>query len=140
MSMHSLSSVRATGTRQQSFGLMSQLKHLLTERAFFSIEAVIMVDWYRIKLSREEYESGELEILQGAFREAYIASNAPWGMALFGIWDDDGLHYLVYVTPASVRYMMPLLDAYSAEPHDPRNPYNLSLICGDESGRELLVC
>lgn len=91
--------------------------------------------WYRITFSRQEYESGESAVLQGAFQEAYVASNAPKGMALFGTWSDDETCYFVYATPNSVSHLRPLLDAYSAEPHDPPDPSGLSLIVGDESGR-----
>jgi hypothetical protein len=93
------------------------------------------MNWYRITLSRHEFESGELAVLQGAFQEAYVACNAPKGMALFGIWSDDRSLYFVYVTPNAAPHVRPLLDAYSAEPHDPANPRSLSLIFGDESGR-----
>lgn len=93
------------------------------------------MNWYRITLSREDYESGELAVLQGAFQEAYVARNAPRGMALFGIWSDDRTAYFAYLTPDSVPHVRPLLEAYSAEPVDPPDPSRLSLIFGDESGR-----
>ena len=91
--------------------------------------------WHRITLSRQEYESGEMAVLSGAFRAAYIARNGPEGMAMFGCWADDGTCYLVYTTPGSVRHIDPLLDAYSAHPIDTPDPAGLSLIVGDESGR-----
>jgi hypothetical protein len=93
------------------------------------------MNWYRITLSRQEFEAGELAILQGAFQEAYIARNAPAGMALFGMWNDERSAYFVYVTPRSVPHVRPLLDAYSAEALDPPDRSRLSLIFGDESGR-----
>lgn len=99
-----------------------------------------MFNWYRIRLSRDEYASGELAILLGAFREVFVAKNGPRGMALFGIWGDDGETYWVYVTPASVRYVRPLLDAYSAEAQDPRNARTLDFLSGDEAGRGMLIC
>jgi len=91
--------------------------------------------WHRITLSRQEYESGEMAVLLGAFRAAYIARNGPEGMAMFGCWADDETCYLVYTTPGSVRHIAPLLDAYSAHPIDMPDPGSLSLIVGDESGR-----
>lgn len=91
--------------------------------------------WHRITLSRQEYESGEMTVLSGAFRAAYIARNGPDGMAMFGCWADDGTGYLVYTTPGSVRHIVPLLDAYSAYPIDTPDTASLSLIVGDESGR-----
>ena len=91
--------------------------------------------WHRITLSRQEYESGEMAVLLGAFRAAYIARNGPKGMAMFGCWASDGTCYLVYTTPRSVRHVAPLLAAYSAHPTDTPDPASLSLIVGDESGR-----
>ena len=89
--------------------------------------------WHRITLSRQEYESGELAVLMGAFRAAYVARNGPAGMAMYGNWGDDGSSYLVYTTPESVRHITPLLDAYSATQIDKPDPACLSLIYGDET-------
>lgn len=93
------------------------------------------MSWHRIKLSRQEYESGEMAVLLGAFRAAYVARNGPEGMAMFGCWANDGTCYLVYTTPRSVRHITPLLDAYSANPIEMPDPSRLTLIFGDESGR-----
>jgi len=98
------------------------------------------MQWYRIRMSRDEYASGELAILLGAFREVFVAKNGPRGMALFGIWSEDEEIYWIYVTPASVRYIRPLLDAYSAEVQTPLNPKILDLLSGDEAGRGMLIC
>ncbi len=92
------------------------------------------ISWHRITLSRQEYESGEIAVLMGAFRAAYVARNGPQGMAMFGCWGTDETSYLIYTTPASVRHIIPLLDAYSAKQTDKPNPASLSLIYGDESG------
>jgi hypothetical protein len=92
------------------------------------------MSWYRITLSRQEYESGEVALFLGVFRAAYIARNGPKGMAMFGCWSDDGACYLVYTTPRSVRHIEPLLDAYSAHQVDRPDPSCLSLLFGDESG------
>ena len=91
--------------------------------------------WHCITLSRQEYESGEMAVLLGAFRAAYVARNGPDGMAMLGCWADDGTCYLVYITPRSVRHIAPLLAAYLAHPIDTPDPASLSLIVGDESGR-----
>ena len=93
------------------------------------------MNWYRITLSRQEYESGEMAIFKGAFLEAYIACNGPRGMALFGTWNDDETRYFLYTTPSAMPHIRPLLEAYSAEPLAPSNRSRLSLIFGDESGR-----
>jgi hypothetical protein len=92
-----------------------------------------IIGWYRITLSRNEYESGEVGVLMGAFRAAYIARNGPEGMAMFGGWSDDGDSYLVYTTPRSVRHITPLLDAYSAKQIERPDPAYLVLIYGEEA-------
>ncbi len=89
--------------------------------------------WRRITLSRNEYESGEVGVLFGAFRSAYVAKNGPLGMAMFGCWNEDETYYFVYASPKSVRYILPILDAYSAHQTDAPDPAKLSLIYGDES-------
>lgn len=91
------------------------------------------MSWHRITLSRQEYESGEMVVLLGSFRAAYVARNGPNGMAMFGCWTDDGTRYLVYTTPRSVKHIAPLLDAYSATQIDAPDLSCLSLIYGDES-------
>lgn len=96
------------------------------------------LSWYRVHLSRDEYAGGELAILVGAFREVFVARNGPHGMALFGLAVEDG--YWVYVTPAAVRYVRPLLEAYSAEPTEPRWVRALDFLSGDEAGGSLLIC
>ncbi len=93
-----------------------------------------IMSWHRIALSRQEFESGEMAVLLGAFRAAYVARNGPAGMAMFGCWTDDGARYFVYTTPESVRHITPLLDAYSAHRIDMPDSSCLSLIYGDESG------
>ncbi len=91
------------------------------------------MNWHRITLSRQAYESGEMAVLFGSFRAAYVAKNGPEGMAMFGCWTDDGTCYLVYTTPRSVRHIIPLLHAYSATQIDRPDPSCLSWIYGDES-------
>ncbi|NJD07272.1 MAG: hypothetical protein FIA97_12370 [Methylococcaceae bacterium] len=94
--------------------------------------------WYRIQLSPDECAGGELAVLVGAFREVFVARNGPLGMALFGSFAEDG--YRVYVTPAAVRYVRPLLEAYSAQPAEPRSLRALDFLSGDETGGSLLMC
>ncbi len=99
------------------------------------------MNWHCIRLTRQEYESGEVDILRGAFRAAYISRNGPRGMALFGAWSEDGLAYLVYATPITERYLRPILDAYSAKQEDPpQGLQGLAYICGDGEGVSVLVC
>jgi len=92
------------------------------------------MSWRRITLSRHEYESGEMLLLLGVFRAAYVAKNGPNGMAMFGCWADGGDSYFIYTTPKSIRHITPLLDAYSARRIDKPDPACLTLIYGDESG------
>ena len=96
--------------------------------------------WHCIQLTRQEYESGEVEIIRGSFRAAYLSRNGPVGMALFGLWSDDGLQYWVYATPATERYFRPILNAYSAKPEDPPRNRELEYLCGDEQGGSVLMC
>jgi len=99
------------------------------------------MNWHCIRLNRQEYESGEVEILRGAFRAAYISRNGPRSMALYGGWSEDGQTYLIYATPITERYLRPILDAYSAKPEDPpRGRRGLTFICGDEEGDSVLIC
>ncbi len=100
----------------------------------------MQVEWYRIRLTREEVDGGELEILRGAFRDVYIARNAPRGMALLGAWHEASQRYLIYCTPAAVRHVRPLLDAYSAVREAPRYPRALDWLCGDEASLSVLLC
>lgn len=99
------------------------------------------MNWHRIRLTRQERQSGELDILRGAFHAAYTARNGPRGMALFGKWSEDGLHYEVYATPACERHLRPILDAYSATRQDPPGDrHRLDFLCGDDEGDAVLVC
>lgn len=99
------------------------------------------MNWHCIRLSRQEVEAGEVEILRGAFRAAYLSRNGPRGMALYGGWSEDGEAYLIYATPVTERYLRPILEAYSAKPEDPPpGRPGLALICGDEEGSSVLVC
>lgn len=91
--------------------------------------------WHRITLSRHEYESGELHVLLGVFHAAYVARNGPEGMAMYGSWDDDGSCYFIYITPRSVRHILPILDAYSAKQSNTPKISCLSLIYGEESSK-----
>jgi hypothetical protein len=87
--------------------------------------------WYRIRLSRDEYEGGEVGVIQGAFQRIFIARNAPRGMAMLGARADGGEAYFVYFTPDSLPHARALVEAYSAEPHEPPPSRGLALIFGD---------
>jgi len=99
------------------------------------------MNWHCIELSRQEYQTGELDILRGVFHAAYIARNGPRGMALYGVWGDNGQVYRVYATPATERHLRPILEAYSAKKQDPpRDRRGFEFICGDGEGGSSLVC
>jgi hypothetical protein len=93
------------------------------------------INWHCIALTRQEFESGEMAVLLGAFREVYIARNAPEGMAVFGCWSADGEKYWVYVSPRATPHVRPLLEAYSAKPLERPNLADSSLILGEEASR-----
>lgn len=97
------------------------------------------MNWHCIRLTRQAYAAGELEILRSVFRAAYVARNGPRGMALYGYWSEDGLTYLVYASPTASRYLRPILTAYSAKAETPP-PQPLRYICGDEAGNATLLC
>lgn len=94
----------------------------------------VPADWYRIQLSRDDYEGGEVSVIQGAFQQIYIARNAPPGMAMLGAVDEGGDGYCVYFTPSSLPHAWALVKAYSAIPHQPPPRKGLVLISGDTSG------
>jgi hypothetical protein len=86
--------------------------------------------WYRIRLSRDEYEGGEASVIQSAFQRIFVASNAPKGMAMLGAWENGDEAYSVYFTPDSLPHARALVEAYSAEPHQPPSR-RLALLFGD---------
>jgi hypothetical protein len=91
--------------------------------------------WYCIRLTREDCEGGELAVLQGAFRDCYIAGNGPRGMAMLGEFEVGGQGaYRVYLTPASIPHVRPLVRAYSAKPDAPPRRRGLKVLYGDPDG------
>ncbi|MCU0733991.1 MAG: hypothetical protein MUF20_00515 [Methylotetracoccus sp.] len=87
--------------------------------------------WYRIRLSREEYDAGESFLVQGVFQASFTARNGPRGAALYGAWDRDGFFFNLYFTPQTRACARALFQAYSAEPCDPPPISRLELIWGD---------
>jgi hypothetical protein len=87
--------------------------------------------WYRISLSREQFDSGESEIVRAAFRGAYIACNGPRGAALYGGWGEDRAIYRMYFTPSALRCARALLKAYSGEACEPPDTRRLDWLYGD---------
>ena len=71
--------------------------------------------WYRIDLSKEDYEGGEADVIESAFRQIYIASNAPAGMAMLSASSPINAGYCIYFTPRSQRHAAALIRAYSAK-------------------------
>ncbi len=91
--------------------------------------------WYRIRLSREEYDAGESLVVQGAFQESFVARNGPRGAALYGAWDPDGGCFDLYFTPQTRVCARALFKAYAAEPCEPPPITRLQLIYGDTTQR-----
>lgn len=92
-----------------------------------------MVDdtaWFRINLSREEYAGGEADVIEGAFRQIYVARNAPPGMAMLGRLERDG-SYRIYFTPGSLPHARGLFQAYPVIPDDRPSGQRLQLRVGD---------
>lgn len=89
------------------------------------------IAWYRISLSREQFDGGESEIVRAAFRGAYIACNGPRGAALYGGWGDDRATYGLYFTPSALRCARALLKVYSGEPCEPPDTRRLDWLYGD---------
>ena len=91
----------------------------------------VSISWFRIDLSREEFESGEFELVRAAFRGAYIACNGPSGAVLYGGWGEDGQTYRLYFTPPAHRCARGLLKAYSGEACEPPDTRHLDWLYGD---------
>ena len=89
--------------------------------------------WYRIDLSVDEYEGGEADIIESAFRQIYMVHNAPPGMAMLTGCHESNSGYSVYFTPRSFPHTKALIRAYAALPAEapPRQP--LTLRAGDAS-------
>lgn len=93
-------------------------------------------EWYRITLSRADFEGGEGEVLRRAFQQIYIASNGPPGMAMLGGKRVGSDGYCIYLTPHSLPYARALVKAYAAVPDIPPGRRNLTLMAGDvDAGR-----
>ena len=75
--------------------------------------------WWRIRLSREDVDAGELLVLENLFRECYIARNGPAGAALYGAWAPDRAAFLLYFTPQTKACARALFEIYSAEACEP---------------------
>jgi hypothetical protein len=71
--------------------------------------------WWRIRLSREDVDAGELLILENLFRESFIARNGPAGAALYGAWAPDHGTFVLYFTPQTAVCARALFEIYSAE-------------------------
>jgi hypothetical protein len=89
--------------------------------------------WYRIDLSREEFEGGEADVIEGAFRQIYFASNAPLGMAMLSARKSGNAGFSIYFTPRSLPHARALVLAYEAVPLAPPFPAALTLRVGDGS-------
>lgn len=89
--------------------------------------------WYRIDLSREEFEGGEADVIEGAFRQIYFAANAPLGMAMLSARQSGNAGFSIYFTPRSLPHARALVLAYAAVPLAPPISALLTLRAGDET-------
>ena len=71
---------------------------------------------YCIRLTHDEFEGGELQVIEGAFRQIYVASNGPLGMALLLHCPPGQAGCRVYLTASSLPHAAVLVKAYSALP------------------------
>lgn len=86
--------------------------------------------WFRINLSSDEYAGGEADVIEGAFRQIYLARNAPPGMAMLGLLERDG-SYRIYFTPGSLPHARGLFQAYPVVPDIRPAGQRLHLRVGD---------
>jgi hypothetical protein len=89
--------------------------------------------WYRIDLSVDEYDGGEAEVIESAFRQIYLVHNAPSGMAMLSGRQEAGPGYCVYFTPRSLPHAQSLVLAYAALPSAIPSRQHLTLRVGDAS-------
>jgi len=85
--------------------------------------------WHHIRLTREEVEEGEVDVIRGVFMQLYFVRNAPSGMALLGEPEAGG--YSLYLTPPSIPHAQVIIRIYSAVPGEPPRARRLTLIAGD---------
>lgn len=91
------------------------------------------MSWHRIRLSKLDVESGEIDIVRAVFRGAFVMRNGPRGAALYGRWADGGDSYLLYFSPLAGRCSEALFKVYAAEPCEPPDPKGLEWLYGDPS-------
>ena len=87
---------------------------------------------YCIRLTHDEFEGGELQVIEGAFRQIYVASNGPLGMALLVHRPPGQAGCRVYLTASSLPHAAVLVKAYSALP-EALPAEGLSVLAGDDS-------
>lgn len=86
--------------------------------------------WFRINLTSEEYSGGEADVIEGVFRQIYLARNAPPGMAMLGLMERDG-SYRIYFSPGSLPHARALFQAYPVVPDTRPSDRRLHLRVGD---------
>ena len=87
---------------------------------------------YCIRLTHDEFEGGELQVIEGAFRQIYVASNGPLGMALLLHRPPGQAGCRVYLTASSLPHAAVLVKAYSALP-EALPTEGLRVLAGDDS-------
>jgi hypothetical protein len=92
-----------------------------------------ILTWYRIRLTRAEFESGEFDLVRVAFLGSFVARYGPPGVALYGGWSDEGDQYLLYFTPSARRCAGALFKVYSAEACNPPDLRRVQWLSGDSA-------
>ena len=87
---------------------------------------------YCIRLTHDEFEGGELQVIEGAFRQIFIAANGPPGMALFFHRPAGESGCRLYLSAASLPHATVLVKAYAASPED-LPAEGLRVLAGDDS-------
>jgi len=89
--------------------------------------------WYCIRLNRDEYEGGELGVIQGAFQQIYFASKGPEGMAMLGESDGEG-GYRIWFTPRAAPRVQALVKTYAAVADEPLGWRRMEVLFGNPEG------
>jgi len=85
--------------------------------------------WYRIALTAEQFDKGELERYRVDFAAAFKAAGAPRSMALFQkVGADGGLE--LFLTPDCAEHAAALLDAWGCTLIDRPGMAGLHLLVG----------
>ena len=93
--------------------------------------------WQKVTMTPEQVGYGEGAQLQDAFEKAFMAANAPAGVAMFGEHKvTDSFSY--YFSPAAVRLFSSMLDAFGASDTTPPSRDEVALLVGHADAWDML--